>query len=68
LAWFFLIEIVGGAVGVNHWILDLSAFHQMSAAPATPVDWTTNAVMAAIALIAAGLGIELFNLRDLKGE
>jgi len=68
LAWFFLIEIVGGAVGINHWILDLSAFHQMTAAPATPVDWTTNAVMAALALVASTLGIALFSRRDLKGE
>jgi putative exporter of polyketide antibiotics len=68
LAWFFLVEIVGGAVGINHWILDLSAFHQMTAAPATPVDWTTNAVMTAIALSAAGVGVELFRRRDLQGD
>ena len=68
LVWFFLVEIVGGSVSVNHWILDLSAFHQMAAAPAMPVDWTTNAWMAGIALAAAGLGVVFFNLRDLKGE
>jgi ABC-2 type transport system permease protein len=68
LVWFFLIEIVGGAVSVNHWILDLSAFHQMAAAPATPIDWSTNAVMIVIAVVAAGLGVELFRHRDLKGE
>ena len=68
LVWFFLIEIVSGAASVNHWILDLSAFHQMAAAPATPVDWASNAVMAAIALAAAGLGVELFRRRDLQGE
>jgi ABC-2 type transport system permease protein len=68
LVWFFLIEIVGGAVGVNHWILDLSAYHQMAAAPATPVDWTTNALMAAIAVVATAAGVALFRRRDLKGE
>jgi ABC-2 type transport system permease protein len=68
LAWFFLIEIVGGAVNVSHWILDLSAFHQMAAAPAAPVNWTTNAVMVSIALVATVLGVELFRHRDLKGE
>ena len=68
LLWFFLIEIVGGAVNINHWLLDLSAFHQMSAAPASSIDWTTNVIMMAIALLAAGVGLELFTLRDLKGE
>ena len=68
LVWFFLVEIVGGAVSVNHWILDLSAFHQMAAAPATRIDWSTDAVMTVIVVVAAGLGVELFRLRDLKGE
>ena len=68
LVWFFLIEIVGGVVRVNHWVLDLSAFHQMAAAPATPVDWTANAVMSALAVAAAVLGATTFSRRDLKGE
>ena len=68
LVWFFLVEIVGGVVKVNHWILDLSAFHQMAAAPATPVSWTANATMIALALAAAGLGVAVFRRRDLKGE
>src|ERR1035437_5335944 len=66
--WFFLVEIMGGVVKVNHWILDLSAFHQMAAAPATPVAWTTNATMIAVALAAASLGVAFFRRRDLKGE
>ena len=66
--WFFLVEIMGGVVKVNHWILDLSAFHQMAAAPATPVAWTTNATMIAVTLAAASLGVALFRRRDLKGE
>ena len=68
LAWFFLVEIVGGAVNVSHWILDLSAFHQMAAAPAAAVDWTTNAIMVTIALVATVLGVALFRRRDLKNE
>jgi len=62
------VEIMGGVVKVNHWILDLSAFHQMAAAPATPVAWTTNATMIAVTLAAASLGVALFRRRDLKGE
>jgi ABC-2 type transport system permease protein len=68
LVWFFLVEIVGGVVKVNHWVLDLSAFHQMAAAPATPVAWTANAVMIALALASAAVGAITFTRRDLKGE
>lgn len=68
LVWSFLIEITGGVVNVNHWILDASVFHQMAAAPAVPVNWTTNGVMAAIGLAAAAAGLAAFSRRDLKGE
>jgi ABC-2 type transport system permease protein len=66
--WFLLIELVGSEVKVNHWILDLSAFHQMAASPAAPVAWTANATMGAIALASAIIGVEFFRRRDLKGE
>lgn len=68
LAWFSLIEIVGGAVNLNHWILDLSAFHQMAASPASPVNWTANVAMIIVAMAAASLGVVIFQRRDLKGE
>ncbi len=66
--WFFLVEILGSVVNMNHWILDLSAFHQMAASPAAPIAWTANAVMVAIALVSVGFGVELFRHRDLRGE
>ncbi len=66
--WFFLIEIVAGVAKVNHWVLDLSAFHQMAASPATPVAWTANAIMIALALGAMLLGAVIFARRDLTGE
>lgn len=68
LVWFFLIEIVSSVTKINHWILDLSAFHQMAAAPATPVNWITNAAMIGIALIVTVAGVTAFNRRDLKGD
>ena len=68
LVWFFLIEIVGGVVKANHWVLDLSAFHQMASAPAMPIAWTANEVMIALALVSAGLGVIVFSRRDLLGE
>jgi hypothetical protein len=40
----------------------------MSASPGAPVAWTANAVMAALALGCALLGVVFFRRRDLKGE
>jgi ABC-2 type transport system permease protein len=68
LVWSLLVELTGGIVNVNHWILDTSAFHQMAAAPSAPIDWTTNAIMTAIGVAGALAGLVAFNLRDLKGE
>lgn len=68
LVWFLLVEILGSAVRANHWILDLSGFHQMAAAPASPVNWSVNAVMIALALGAAAGGVVLFDHRDVKDE
>ena len=68
LVWSFLIEITGGVVNVNHWLLDTSAFHQMAAAPAVPIDWTTNGVMVAVGAACAAGGFFFFSHRDLKGE
>lgn len=66
--WFVLVEILGSAAKVNHWILDTSALHQMAPAPAVGVDWTVDAVMVALALASALLGQVFFARRDLSGE
>ena len=33
-AWSFLIELIGGVINANHWLLDTSIFHQLAGAPA----------------------------------
>lgn len=68
LALFFLIEILGSAVNLNHLVLDLSAFHQMAASPAAPINWTANAVMVVVALSLTCIGLAVFQRRDLKGK
>ena len=67
LVWSFLVELVGGIVGLNHWVLDTSLLHQMAAAPAVSPDWTSGGAMLGVALIAALAGGIAFNLRDLRG-
>ncbi len=66
--WSLLLEIVGGVAKLNHWVLDLSVFHQMAAAPATPVDWTSDGIMVALSVAAIVTAADLFRRRDLKGE
>jgi len=68
LAWSFLVELVGGIVGLNHWVLDTSVFHQMAAAPAVSPNWTTGGALVGVGAIAAILGGVAFNHRDLEGD
>jgi len=66
LVWSFLVELVGGIVGLNHWVLDTSVFHQMAAAPAVSPDWTSGGVLLAVGVVAGLAGVIAFNLRDLQ--
>ena len=68
LVWSFLVELVGGIVGLNHWVLDTSVFHQMSAAPAVSPNWTTGGAFLALGAMAAVAGGTAFAHRDLEGE
>lgn len=67
LGWSFLVELVGGIVGLNHWVLDTSVFHQMSTAPAVGPNWTTAAALVAVGFVAAVVGGVAFEHRDLQG-
>ncbi len=68
IAWSLLVEVLGGTINVNHWLLDTSLFHEMAAAPATAPDWTSAAILVAIGAAAAAVGAVAFRRRDLQGE
>ena len=68
LGWSLLVELVGGIGALSHWVLDTSIFHQMASAPAVPVNWEANAVMAGIGILSAGVGSIGFRRRDLAGQ
>ncbi len=68
LVWSFLVELIGGVVGLNHWVLDASLFHQMAAAPAVGPDWVSGGILVVIGAVAAVLGGTAFAHRDLRGE
>lgn len=61
----FLIEIVGGVVRANHWLLDLSLFHHLAPAPATDPRWPANAAFVVIGLGLAAVGTAFFARRDI---
>ena len=68
LAWSLLVELVGGVVASNHWLLDTSLFHQMVPAPAQSPDWVSAGALVALGLAGAVAGGLAFSRRDLVGE
>ena len=66
LAWSLLIELVGGIGAASHWLLYTSVFHQVSSAPAVPVDWATDGTLIAGAGVATLIGAIAFARRDLQ--
>ena len=67
LVWSLLLVIVGGFGAINHWVLDLSVFHQMASAPAVPPNWEANGIMTVVGVSAAFVGGLAFRRRDLQG-
>jgi ABC-2 type transport system permease protein len=65
VVWSFLVEIVGGVVRANHWLLDLSLFHHLAPAPATDPRWAADAVFVVIGLALSTVGTVLFARRDI---
>jgi len=68
LAWSFLVELLGGIVTANHWLLDSSILHQLTPAPAVAPDWSSGTIMIFVGVACAGLGTLAFSHRDLAGD
>ena len=65
VAWSFLVEIVGGVVRANHWLLDLSLFHHIAPAPAADPRWVADGLFVIIGFALAALGAAIFVRRDI---
>jgi ABC-2 type transport system permease protein len=65
VAWSFLVELIGGVINANHWLLDTSVFHQLAGAPAVAPDWASAGVLVGLGAAAALLGTWAFERRDL---
>jgi ABC-2 type transport system permease protein len=66
VAWSFLVDLIGGIINANRWLLDTSVFHQLSGAPAVAPDWTSAGALLALGLVAGVLGAVMFERRDLS--
>lgn len=65
VGWSFLIELVGGIVDADHWLLDLSLFHHLAPAPAVSPRAGAAVAMVLVGLAAAAVGAVWFRRRDL---
>lgn len=68
LAWSFLLEFLGSAITINHWLMDTSLLHHITLAPAVDPNWLTAGVYLALAALTGVLGIWRFTRRDLQSE
>jgi len=68
VAWAFLIDMLGSAIKVNHWVMDTSLLYHMALAPAISPNWTIAGVYMAIGCLAALLGGWRFISRDLASS
>jgi ABC-2 type transport system permease protein len=67
VAWAFLLDMLGSAVKVNHWIMDTSLLYHPALAPAVDPDWRIVGTYLALGCAAALLGGWRFTRRDLQG-
>ena len=66
LAWAFLLDMLGSAIKVNHWIMDTSLLYHPALAPAVNPNWQIVGIYLAIGCGAAMLGVWRFIQRDLQ--
>ncbi|HZU71401.1 MAG TPA: hypothetical protein VE990_01395 [Acidimicrobiales bacterium] len=68
VSWSLLVELLGGIVNANHWLMDTSVLHHMAPAPAVDPDWVSNVILVAVGVLLALAGAARFGRRDLAGD
>jgi polyether ionophore transport system permease protein len=68
LAWAFLLDMLGSAIKVNHWLMDTSLLSHPALAPAVNPNWRIAGTYLAIGCAAALLGGWRLTQRDLQSS
>jgi ABC-2 type transport system permease protein len=68
VSWSFLLEIIGSAINLNHWILDTSLLQHIALAPATNPNWGVVLIYSGLGLASIVLGSLGYRYRDLEAE
>ena len=68
LAWSFLLDMLGSAIKINHWVMDTSLLYHPALAPAVNPNWRIAGTYLAIGSAAALLGGWRFTQRDLQSS
>jgi ABC-2 type transport system permease protein len=68
LGWAFLLDMLGSAIKVNHWVMDTSLLQHMALAPAVSPNWRIVGIYLAIGCVTAVLGGWRFTRRDLQSS
>jgi ABC-2 type transport system permease protein len=68
IAWAFLLDMLGSAIKVNHWLMDTSLLYHPALAPAVSPNWRIAVTYLAIGCTAALLGGWRFTRRDLQSS
>ena len=68
LAWAFLLDMLGSAIKVNHWVMDTSLLYHLALAPAVNPNWRIAGTYLAAGCAAALLGGWRFTCRDLQSS
>lgn len=63
----FVVQLVGVLVRAPSWLLDLSSFHHLSAAPAASLNVAPMLVLVGVGILGVLLGATGFGRRDLVG-
>jgi ABC-2 type transport system permease protein len=64
----FLLEMIGSAINLNHYILDISLLHHVALAPSVNPNWKADGILLGLGVIMVIVGAISFNSRDLQGE
>ena len=67
VGWSFLIEFLGSAVTMSHWVLDTSLLYHVAPAPAASPQWVSAGVLVGLGAGLALAGCAVFQRRDLAG-